>query len=122
MMHRFALAALLAAAAAPASAQVAFDPFWMAREAELRAQQEMDRQRSIGLHNEITALEMRLQTERSLQSLETQARRPAVIGPVETRRAGPATPSASSGGFVEFPADRLAASNERVRAASRPAR
>jgi hypothetical protein len=105
--------------AAPAAAQDVLDPNWMAREAELRAQQELARQRSIALQNEITTLEMRLQAEQSMRALERQGLRPQVQLPPE-RRVGAATPARR--GVAEIPDDRLAASNERVRAASRPAR
>lgn len=120
-MRRLLIAALALAAGSPAAAQGLYDPNWIARDAELRAQQDMMRNRSIDLQNQITTLEMRLQAERSLRDLEVQARRPVLMAPPERRT--PAQPGdAALGGFTSIPDDRLNASNERVRAASRPAR
>ncbi|HEX2561947.1 MAG TPA: hypothetical protein VHK87_17845 [Phenylobacterium sp.] len=120
-MHRLLIAAVVLAAAPPVAAQGLYDPNWIARDAELRAQQEMMRNRSIDLQNQITTLEMRLQAERSLRDLEVQARRPTLMAPPERRT--PARPGgAELGGFTSIPDDRLSASNDRVRAASRPAR
>ena len=118
-MRRLLIAAFALAAASPALAQGLYDPNLLAREAELRAQQDMLRNRTIDLQNQVTTLEMRLQAERSLRDLEAQARRPAPIPPAERRTAGA---SAGLGGFTSIPDDRLNASNDRVRAASRPAR
>lgn len=119
-MRRLLIAALALAAASPAAAQGLYDPNLLARDADLRAQQDMLRNRTIDLQNQVTTLEMRLQAERSMRDLEVQARRPAPIVPVERRAAGAA--SADLGGYTSIPDDRLNASNDRVRAASRPAR
>jgi|SRR5690606_18040135 hypothetical protein len=118
-MRRLILAAALFAA--PAAAQPApYDPDWVAREAELRAQQDMLRNRTIGLQNQMTAMEMRLQTERAERQLELQRQRPAIPAPIE--RAGAPASRADLGGFTSIPDSRLDASNARVRAASRGSR
>lgn len=121
-MRRLTIAALALAAASPAAAQGLYDPNQLAREAEMRAQQDMLRNRTIDLQNQITVMEMRLQAERSLRDLEVQARRPAQPAPVERRAASAGRSDAGLGGFASIPDDRLDASNDRVRAASRPAR
>jgi hypothetical protein len=119
-MRRLIIAAVVLAAAAPAAAQGLYDPDWVAREAELRAQQDMLRNRSIDLQNQVTALEMRLQADRAARDLEAQIRRPALPAPVE--RDDARSSSADLGSFTSIPDNRLDASNDRVRAASRPAR
>lgn len=113
---RLLIAAFTLAAAGPAAAQGLYDPALMAREAELRAEQQMMRNRAIDLQNQVTTMEMRLQTERSLRDLEVQARRPTPIAPEERR--GSAGAAADLGGYASIPDDRLSASNARVRAAS----
>lgn len=117
---RLLIAVLALAVAAPAAGQVLYDPAQVAREAELRAQQDMLRNRTIDLQNQLTTLEMRLQAERSLRDLEAQARRPAPYAPVERRTPGES--AGDLGGFTSIPDDRLSASNARIRAASRAAR
>lgn len=121
-MRRLLIAALVLAAAAPAAAQGLYDPGLLAREAELRAQQDMLRNRTIDLENQITSMEMRLQAERTVRDLEAQRRRPATPAPEERRTTASGGSDAGLGGFVSIPDDRLDASNDRVRAASRPAR
>lgn len=121
-MRRLLIAALVLAAASPAAAQGLYDPNHLVREAELRAQQDMLRNRTIDLQNQITTMEMRLQAERSLRDLEVQRRRPEFPAPVERPVAASGPSDAGLGGFASIPDDRLDASNDRVRAASRPAR
>ena len=121
-MRRLLIAAIALVAAGPAGAQGLYDPNWLAREAELRAQQDMMRNRSIDLQNQVTTMEMRLQTERSLRDLEVQARRPTLIPPAEPRGTAAVSSSADLGAFTSRPDDRLDASTDRVRAASRSAR
>lgn len=118
-MRRLLIAAFVLAAATPALAQ-RYDPDWVARDAELRARQDMLRNRTIDLENQLTGLEMRLQTDRALRDLEAQSRRPEPTPPV-ARPGGRAT-SGELGGFTSIPDSRLDASNARVRAASRPGR
>jgi hypothetical protein len=114
-MRPYVLAfAVLAASANPAPAQV--DPLRGLRDAEVFSQQQSDRQRSIELENRLNALDARLQTERSLRNLEVQQSRHA---PARSIPPDDARPSSRSPGYASIPDDRLAASNARVRDASR---
>ncbi|HEY9218506.1 MAG TPA: hypothetical protein VIO94_10690 [Phenylobacterium sp.] len=109
-------AALLAANAA--AAQDLYDPTWMARDAELRSQQELMRQRDVALQNQLTTLELRLQTEQSLRMLQEQRLRPYLPAPPERRTAQPSSSGTTAAGFAEIPDSRLSQSNSRVREAS----
>lgn len=119
-MRRLIITAFLFASAAPTLARAQHDPDWVARQAEARAQQDMLRNRTIDLENQVTALEMRLQADRAARELEAQARRPGLPPPPEAH--GRYAPPADLGGFTSIPDSRLDASNARVRAASRPGR
>lgn len=106
--------AVLAASANPVPAQV--DPLRSLRDAEIFSQQQSDRQRSIELENRLNALDARLQTERGLREIERQQARhlPPRSIPDDGVR-----PSPTAGSYASIPDDRLAASNARVREASR---
>ena len=108
-MRPFILAfAVLAASANPAPAQIV--PLES-------AQQMLDRQRSVALENQLFSLEARVATER-LRDLEVQQSRhapPAALPPADY---APRTSPAASG-YASIPDESLAASNARVREASR---
>ena len=112
----FALA-VLAASASPAPAQV--DPFRFARENELMMQQQALQQRQVAVETQIQALEGRVATEQRLRELDAQRYSPAVRIPSDPALNPQRPPPQASGGFASIPDDRLAASNARVREASR---
>lgn len=97
--------------ATPALAQA---PGGTAATAELWQRQEMDRQRAIGMQNEIVTVESRLRTEQAARDLR-DARSPAP--PLTPDRNAAASLPASS--LPEISAARLARSNAAVIAASR---
>ncbi len=111
-MHILLLIAMLLAAA-PAAAQDA-----VGREAELRMQLELFRMRDIEQSNRLLALEAQVRTEQAIRQVEAQRISPVL--PEPDPRGPPSRVGA--GGFVSIPDDRLAASNARVREASKPAR
>jgi hypothetical protein len=115
-MRPFVLAfAVLAASANPAPAQV--DPLRDFRDAELFSRQQAAQQRAVELENRLSTLESRLDTEERLRGLQVQQSRHAP--PSMTLPADAAQRSTALGGFASIPDDRLAASNARVREASR---
>ena len=108
-----ALLAILAvlACASSASAQISHET--IAREMDLQAQQQMQRQRSIALENQLNALDARVQSEQRLRDVQA-ARPPAFQSPADPSTPRPLT----AGGYASIPDAALAASNARVRAAS----
>ncbi|HEX5378408.1 MAG TPA: hypothetical protein VFW47_07520 [Phenylobacterium sp.] len=110
---------LMRLAASPAAAQ---DPtsntFLQMRETDLIAQQELARQRDIALRNDLNALDARLRTLENLRNLEAnnlQIRLPEPVVP--PRALSPSQVALDQ--FPSIPDAALAASRERVRAASR---
>lgn len=101
--------AVIAASANPAPAQV------IPMES---AQQMLDRRRAVALENQFFSLESRVATDQRLRELEVQQSRhapPAALPPPDyVPRTSPA-----GLGYATIPDDRLAASNDRVRDASR---
>lgn len=114
-MRPFVLAfAVLAASANPAPAQV--DTLRSLRDAEIFSQQQTDRQRSLELENRLSTLDAQIQTDRALRDIQAQQARHA---PPRSLPLYDARPSSRSSAYVSIPDDRLAASNARVREASR---
>ena len=111
------VASLIAVAAVFAGPACAQDAFSRDRELELRAQQDMARQRMNALQNEVQALEGQVRTEQALRDLR-ERRDPPRLGPREARQPGAGIPA----GYASIPDETLAASNARVRAASGQAR
>lgn len=110
-MRRILIALALTGLAQPALAQV---PGGTAATAELWQRQEMDRQRMIGLQNDMVTLEGRVRTEQAARDLR-DARSPApplTPGPAAAAYLPSATPP-------EISDARLARSNAAVLAASR---
>jgi hypothetical protein len=112
------LAALFAASASPAPAQVygeptpGFGPMSL-READLFSRQQAAEQRAVALENQLNALEARVRTDENLRQLESQQARHAPPGMDPASGRAPRV-----GAYASIPNDRLAASNARVRAAS----
>jgi hypothetical protein len=117
-MRALALIAALAVAA-PAAAQD-LNTLNQAQLDDLRMQQQMLQQRSIALSNELMAAEARLRADQAILGLQLQralpARVPELPYPVYVPAAAPAKFDASK--LPSIPDAALAASNERVRAAS----
>ena len=113
------LALIAAAASTSAQAQLVPSPDTL-RMHELQMQQDLLRQRMLSQELETQALESRLRTEQALRDVQTQ-RNPA---PLPTLPADPARPAPviDASRLASMPDDRLAASNEAVREASRPRR
>lgn len=112
------LAAL--AAASPAAAQLT--PQDLHLQAEIAAQAELARQRSVALENQLMSLEARLRTEQSIATVEAQKARPYIpLPPVDVPGAVASRPVDTSR-LVSIPDDRLAASNAAVRDAQQPRR
>lgn len=77
-----------------------------------QAQQQIDRQRAIALENQLNTLEARVQSEQRLRTFE------ASLPPPDIQRSD--RPVAGGvAGYASIPDAALAASNERVRAASK---
>lgn len=110
---RFLLALALLTTAGPAFAQT--DHRTLAREQELRVQQQMLQQRSIALENQLNAIDARVRTEQALSDLRVQQLTPPLRLPDDPAAI---SPSIAQGGFASVPDDRLADSNRRVREAS----
>jgi hypothetical protein len=108
---------LILAVAAPAAAQV---PLSLQLDAERRAEESMARQRSIALENELQAMDARMRNDQAVRDLESKRYRIELARPVYTD-AAPA-PKPQAGPYASIPDGRLAASNERVRAASQSRR
>lgn len=106
--------AVFAASANPAPAQV--DPLRGLRDAEIFSQQQADRQRSLELENRLSTLDAQIQTDRALRDIQVQQSRHA---PARGVPPDDARPSSNSHSYASIPDERLAASNARVREASR---
>jgi hypothetical protein len=116
-MRPFVLAlAVFAASANPAPAQV--DPLRSLKEGELLSQQQTLRERNIALENQLFNLETRLDTQQRMRELDRQQARHAPVSQIPSDP-GAARRSPDLGGYASIPDDRLAASNARVREASR---
>jgi hypothetical protein len=109
------LASLLAFAAQP-------NPDALARNSQIRAEQQMARQREVARDNETTAYETRMQTEHNLRSLQAQAASPNIPAPRDRSSSTATLAAPNMGGAAAIPDDTLAASNRRVMdvAAKRP--
>lgn len=77
-----------------------------------QAQQQMDRQRAIALENQLNTLDARVQSEQRLRDFQ------ATVPPPGLRAPEHPVPTGSSP-YASIPDAALAASNERVRAASK---
>ncbi|HEY8616587.1 hypothetical protein [Phenylobacterium sp.] len=119
-MRAAPLAAVLApvlalASAGPAAAQVNTDAM---RFQELQMQQEMMRQRMLSQELELNALDSRLRTEQAIRDVQTQRTLPPLPLPPPAASPRAAVPIDTSK-LASMPDDRLAASNDAVREASR---
>ena len=98
---------------APAAAQDSF-ALIAQRDAELHAQADAARQREVELHNRLSTLEARQQTDQAMIDIAALRQRPALPTAYDLKRPIPAvTPT-----YASIPDDRLAASNTAVRAAA----
>lgn len=77
-----------------------------------QAQQQMDRQRAIALENQLNTLDARVQSEQRLRDFQASVPPPGLRAPEHP------VPTGSSP-YASIPDAALAASNERVRAASK---
>ena len=111
-MRALALLVLLAIAS-PAAAQDAF-ALGLHRQAELEAQAELARQREVALANQLQVLEAQARTQQALRDIDALLYRP-ILPLVDPKAPAPAIDPAV---LASIPADRLAASNARVRAAT----
>jgi len=108
--------ALALAAPAPALAQ---DFNNILLENQMRAEQDMARQRGVALQNEFMALDARVRTEQTIRDVQAQARTPRLPLPPERQPPPPTTaPPFDAGQIASIPDAALAASNARVREAS----
>lgn len=112
------LAAVFAASASPAPAQIYPDPTLSPgaaalRDADLFSRQQAAQQRAVEMENRLSVLEAQVQTQANLRQLESQQARHATPAILPPRGRAP-----SVGSYASIPDDRLAASNARVRAAS----
>ncbi len=108
--------ALAVAVPAPALAQD-FNAILM--ENQMRAEQELARQRGVALHNELMALDARVRSEQAIRDIQAQGRTPRLPLPPEPQPPPPATPPPfDSGQIASIPDAALSASNARVREAS----
>ncbi len=115
MRPYFLALAIFAASANPAPAQV--DPNAALRDAEIFSQQQSAQQRSIDLNNRLSTLEAQVGTNQRLRELDQQQARHAPAPSIPSL--GSSAGSPKLGGYASIPDDRLAASNARVREASR---
>ena len=86
-------------------------------ENQMRAEQDMARQRGVALHNELMALDARVRTEQAIRDAQAQARTPRLQVPAERQPPPAATPPVA-GQVASIPDAALAASNARVRDAA----
>lgn len=86
---------------------------------DLRMRQQAAERRAIDQANQLMALEARLQAERSIQDLRSQALPPQLPERLSQPPQGPASPSAVAVQFPAIPDAALAESNRRVREAGR---
>lgn len=107
---------LLSAALAMTGAAQA-QPLSLQGEVEQRAEQMLERKRSVALQNELQALDADIRAERALRNLQIR-RGPSTTGLYQDE-ARPQPPKAATKGLAEIPDDRLAASNARVREVAR---
>lgn len=106
-MRRLALALFATSAlAGPALAQVSPQA---TQQLDLLTQQQLDRQRSIALENQLNTLEARVQSEQRLRDLQ------AATPPPYPRGAPAQTATTTTGGYASIPDAALAASNARIR-------
>lgn len=103
----FALSATVVAAQIPNSSVVT-DPAYM-------AQQQIDRQRAIELENRLNTLDARTKSEKHLRDFEATLPPPAFAAPQSALKS-------KDEDYAAIPDAALAASNERVRAASKKPR
>jgi len=116
---RAAAVLLVLAAAGPAAAQPLTTATDYLLQMELQAQQELARQRSVALENQLMSLEARLQAEQGLAAVRTQQARPYLPPPPALNLPQPQIDTSK---LASIPDDRLAASNRAVREAAQPAR
>jgi hypothetical protein len=113
------LAPVLAAMtlAGPAAAQ---DPYTLSlqRDAELRSQADLARQRDIELNNRLSTLEARQQTDQALSDIAAMRQRPDLPGIYDPNAPPPRIGPLPPGTYVSIPDSILAESNARVRAAA----
>jgi hypothetical protein len=102
-----ALATLLTFVAQPS-------PDALARDSQIRAEQQMARQREVIRDNETTAYETRAQTEHNLRVLQAQAASPDIPAPRDRSSSSATLAAPNMGGAAAIPDDTLAASNRRV--------
>ncbi|HEY8571988.1 hypothetical protein [Phenylobacterium sp.] len=118
-MRALILTAALAACAPPALAQTSLQDLTL--QAEIMAQQQLLQQRTIGIENQLMAMEARQRAEQGIATVEAQKARPYIpVAPVFVPSV--AAQPAPSPGLVSIPDDRLAASNAAVRQAQQPRR
>jgi hypothetical protein len=99
--------------AAPAAAQDYY-ALTLQRDAELRAQADLARQREVELTNRLSTLESRVQTDQALRDIDALRQRP----PVRAYDPKAPLPKLPPGGYASIPDAKLAASNAAVRAAA----
>lgn len=91
----------------------------MMLENQMRAEQEMARQRGVALHNEFMALDARVRSEQAIRDAQVQGRTLRLPTPSERQPPPAATaPPFDPGQIASIPDEALAASNARVREAS----
>jgi len=114
------LSALIAAAAAPAIAQVAPLPLPPPTNSpqynEIWAQQEMARQQQIAIQNQLNALEAQVRTEQAIAQVQAQRANPRL--PLPDVTGSTALPNIDTGALASIPDSALAESNKRVRDAA----
>ena len=105
------------ALAAPAAAQ---DPYALRvqRDAELQAQADHARQRSIELNNRLSTLEAQQQTNQSLNDIAAMRQRPDLPTIYDPNVPPPPPAALPPGSYASIPDSILADSNARVRAAA----
>jgi hypothetical protein len=120
-----ALALILAlAAASPAAAQragvpPATLPQLQIQQNAIQAQMDLARQQQVGLQNELAARDAQLRADAAVANLQAQVRPPPLNAPDLYVIAAGAPPPVDQGPFPQIPDATLAASNQRVLAASK---
>lgn len=109
------LALSLAGLAAPATAQP-FRNLELARDAQAQAEAVAARNRDIGVTNELSNLQARLQTDQTLSNL--QAQRVSPPAPAVIYNPGAPPPKIDLSQMASIPDSALAQSNARIRAAA----
>jgi hypothetical protein len=88
-------------------------------ENQMRAEQDMARQRGVALQNELMALDARIRTEQTIRDVQAQGRTVRLPTPQERQPPPPSRPPPFDAGQVaSIPDQALAASNARVREAA----